>query len=944
LSAISEWTREAGQEPIPGYRLVEPLGRGGFGEVWKCEVPGGLMKAVKFVGAGSGAGGGTSAADQELEALQRVKAIRHPFILSLDRVEIVEGVLVIVMELADKSLHALQADAQGLGQSGIPREELLGYLLEAAEALDWMNFGHGLQHLDIKPHNLFLVSNHVKVADFGLVHSLGEAECGGTPQRRGGVTPLYASPEILRGSLSRHSDQYSLAIVYQQLLTGTVPFWHQNPYQLMLLHLSAEPCLAPLPPEDRPPIARALAKSPEQRFGSCLDLVQALLTGRMEAPANSPPGAGRAGRNSGVFRRVPPVPHAEEKPTKSLRRPGTTAGEGAATIIGPSEGPLSPDLGGTPAPPVPHDRDTNPGSGDDSSGNTPGSAQPTSVSLPGYSFVQCTSQNPLGDIWQVTDDAGQERRALCLYNFGDQDPQLLGRLQGLCHPVLPETQVAWSPSGRLVLVSEPFARTLRDRFEACLAEGMAGVPRSELLRCLRVVAEALDALNQEHGLPHLGLTPRTILLQPDGVRLADFGLIPLVWLPTGQSAGQLNPRYAAPELFAARQSEESQRADQYSLAMIFAEMLSGVAPKPHRGPFNGPGGSGLHRRLERAALESSALRARGMRIDLDLLPAADRDILARALHNDPRQRFAGCTDLVRALEGATLEMLSPDDLYHHLPPVIPFTSLLGEPAAPGTVLPPVSQVVLSLTTAAEPRAIQGQGNVRCTVLPGGVWEYRCPVQVFPGAVRLKVDGFRQQWGARLVREEDDRFLFQIDLQPSRSFWERSRVQPPRLELLLHVPSPGPEQRMSEARIRLRPVSGSPDQVGGILAEMGPQLFDSIRSYLQAAHEQRARDRWACTLPLHVYPVQPDLELGTVLDAVGRNISYGGVNFRAAQAPTTEKLYLHWLKSPRAAAFAVLAQVVRVQEVGPHAFDIAARFPGDQPPPPPDVLEREEDWR
>ena len=237
------WLREPNAEPIPGYRLIEPLGSGGFGEAWKCEAPGGLFKAIKFVfGNLNSLDVDGARAEQELKALNCVKEVRHPFVLSMDRIEVVEGELVIVMELADRSLHDLLVACRQAGLPGIPRGELLGYLREAAEALDVMNAQYDLQHLDVKPRNLFVVSNHVKVADFGLVNSLGGA--AGPP---GAITPLYAAPEACAGSLSRHCDQYSLAVVYQELLTGTLPFTGHNVRQLILQHTQAEPDLVPLP-------------------------------------------------------------------------------------------------------------------------------------------------------------------------------------------------------------------------------------------------------------------------------------------------------------------------------------------------------------------------------------------------------------------------------------------------------------------------------------------------------------------------------------------------------------------------------------------------------------------------------------------------------------------------------------------------------------------------
>jgi serine/threonine protein kinase len=946
ISELPKWTKEPGSEPIPGYRLLEPLGKGGFGEVWKCEAPGGLNKAVKFVPYQDGSG---SPASQERAALHRIKAIRHPFILSLDRVEVVDGILVIVMELADKSLYTLLADYQAQNLPGIPREELLGYLLEAAEALDWMNFGHNLQHLDIKPHNLFLVSNHLKVADFGLVDRPNDVESSIPGPRQGGVTPLYAAPEQLNGNISRHCDQYSLAIVYQQLLTGTLPFWHQNMYQLMLLHLSVEPNLMPLPPDDRAVLARALSKRPEDRFPSCLDFLQALICGTGGSKPDLPRRASAAKKFAAA------LPPADKVPSPTATEnegngPDTAAPEGhsgaAKTLPTSWDIPANTTPTGTllaTSSPTPLGQRPNlerPRKG-------PASVlAPTCISAPGYRFLHAIGQTPLGDIWKVEDEQGCPRRALCLHNFVDKDTKLLEQLKNLTHPVLPAVEGIWSPAGRLVLITDEHEQTLRDRLEACQKEGLPGIPRDELLGYLRVVAEALDALYQQYNLAHLGLNSRTLLLQKDSVWISDFGLVPLIWLPTGQTGGHLNGRYAAPELFekpdlslvppgdatrAALIGRAGSVSDQYSLALIYAELLQGLSPQFPRV------GAATHRRGGRRAArsDSALLPIRGQpRVDLELMPICDRDILRKALHEDPDQRFPSCTALVEALQTAIARTTRLAQLYSRLPRVIPFSSLQGEPPPTNVVLPPVNQLVLTLAMptlglASSSRTILGAQNVRYVAHQNHIWECKCPVQIFTGALPLKVEGFREEWHARTAQARDDSFVFHIDIHLPPRPTDRLPIRPEPAHLVefeLEVQSAAASAKhLAEVRMRVRPIGGDHERLGRALTELAPRLFDSMRRYLQAGAELRSSDRWQCPQPLHVYPVRTDLELEDVLDGISRNISLSGVSFRVPQVPSTEVAYLHWHKSPGVSPYAVLVRIVRAQPMVGGGFEVGAAF-------------------
>jgi serine/threonine protein kinase len=267
-------------EPIAGYTLRERIGSGGYGEVWKADAPGGLSKAIKLVyGYADG-----DRASRELKAMGLIKTLRHPFLLSLERIEIVDGQLLIVTELADCSLKDRFERRRSEGLRGIPRPELLQFMRDAADALDYMNEQHSLQHLDVKPENLLLVGEHVKVADFGLVKDVQQAAAS----MLGGLTPMYASPELFSSAPSRRSDQYSLAIVYQEMLTGVLPFPGKTAAQLAAQHLNAKPLLFSLPPGERKVIARALAKDSSQRFANCRELVEHLQSEVLQASLPAP--------------------------------------------------------------------------------------------------------------------------------------------------------------------------------------------------------------------------------------------------------------------------------------------------------------------------------------------------------------------------------------------------------------------------------------------------------------------------------------------------------------------------------------------------------------------------------------------------------------------------------------------------------------------------------
>jgi hypothetical protein len=257
-------------EAIRGYRLLKHLGSGYFGDVWKAEGPDGKPCALKIIAADWPQG--KVPATETFKNLARIATIRHPRLLTLERIELIDDQLVLTMELGEKNLGHRFHECRGRGFPGIPSAELRAYLEEAAEVIDWMNSQHQISHCNLKPRNLFLVDNHIKVGDFGQAADLPLLKTG----FKGGTNPIYAAPEVFDGSPGPFTDQYSLAVIYQELLTGERPFLVTTLYQLMTQHLHSQPNVSILPEKDQLAARRALSKKADVRFANCMEFVRAL--------------------------------------------------------------------------------------------------------------------------------------------------------------------------------------------------------------------------------------------------------------------------------------------------------------------------------------------------------------------------------------------------------------------------------------------------------------------------------------------------------------------------------------------------------------------------------------------------------------------------------------------------------------------------------------------
>ncbi len=272
----------ASGETFAGYTVVRLLGAGAMGEVYLAEHPRLPRRdALKVMAVQVS----TDAEYRERfnREAQNAAALWHPNIVAVhDRGED-EGRLWIAMDYVEGT-DAGQLLTQKDYRRGLPPSDVVRIVAAVADALDYAH-QHQLLHRDVKPANILLANFdsggwRALLADFGIARRVDDSS-GLTETNMAVGTVAYAAPEQLMGqTLDGRADQYSLAATAFELLTGTHLYLDRNPAVVISQHVSAPPpAIADRKPELSglgPVLAKALAKSPADRYDTCSAFATAL--------------------------------------------------------------------------------------------------------------------------------------------------------------------------------------------------------------------------------------------------------------------------------------------------------------------------------------------------------------------------------------------------------------------------------------------------------------------------------------------------------------------------------------------------------------------------------------------------------------------------------------------------------------------------------------------
>lgn len=265
---------EVGVEAYPGYRLRQFMGQGACSYIWEAETVFGTNVALQFI-----PNNDHLAVADEIRTIHFIRHLQHPHLVRIDQVWSNDAYIVVAMELAEGSLlDLLSVYMSELGTPIVP-EQVCIYLSKIADALDFLNTPQhhlagqrvGIQHCDVKPGNMLLLGETVKLGDFGLA----SVTTAPLKSNRRAARMDYTAPEIIQGRLHNHSDQFGLAVTYCQLRTGRLPF-PEAPAAFDCRYVRPAPDLSLLTEVERPLLARALFPNPDERWPSCSEFLHKL--------------------------------------------------------------------------------------------------------------------------------------------------------------------------------------------------------------------------------------------------------------------------------------------------------------------------------------------------------------------------------------------------------------------------------------------------------------------------------------------------------------------------------------------------------------------------------------------------------------------------------------------------------------------------------------------
>jgi predicted Ser/Thr protein kinase len=291
------------------FEILGPLGRGGMGMVYRAfDRELGEAVAIKVLRPDVARESGRVEHRFRSE-IRLARRVRHRNVCPVFGDGEDRGLLYICMELVEGENLAAAARREG----GLPPAEAWSAALQVAEGLRAIH-EVGIVHRDLKTANLMRDRRGVvRVMDFGIAKLQEPAAGGSTVTATGALmgTPEYMSPEQLRGNeVEFRSDLYSLAVVIYELFTGIVPFRGDTPVATIVRQLHDLPNLdlPKLPAALRPVLARALAKSPEDRPATAEEMGRALAAAGEASglEVTAVPGAGPEG--PGVFDETRPIP------------------------------------------------------------------------------------------------------------------------------------------------------------------------------------------------------------------------------------------------------------------------------------------------------------------------------------------------------------------------------------------------------------------------------------------------------------------------------------------------------------------------------------------------------------------------------------------------------------------------------------------------------------